>query len=283
MAFDGSTLPQPPLPEAPFGSRLPAWLWPGLVILAVGIVGSGLLGRTWGNSIGVPALIVTLLCWVAWPVLDSRAYERGSVLSYRLLSAGHFDDAERVLTPLGGRRWYTKAMRAFFLMHLAAAKLGQGRVAEALSLYRSSLEGRGLGTRIIEEFAAPGIALAYALLGETENASLWLEAVKRQLAPNPDQTIEAEMVIALRKGLPQVAEGLFEEAWPKIRGSAQGNILRAAQLLQAFALMRRGKEGELEPLLSQLRPAGHDEFLALTSHWPELDAFVDSRVAPSAS
>ncbi|MEO7096754.1 MAG: hypothetical protein ABI175_26080, partial [Polyangiales bacterium] len=138
----------------------------------------------------------------------------------------------------------------------------------------------GLGG--VRRMAAGQLARAFALGGDLDKATRWLEELrKRPMSGDPvycQALLDAvDALVQCRAGKFSEALAIYERAWPQLEAYLPVFQMREVWLLRAYAItmtssVRDG--GAAEPWLRMIRSTPPGGFTWLTAHWPELATFT---------
>jgi hypothetical protein len=131
--------------------------------------------------------------------------------------------------------------------------------------------------------AAVHLAFVQALSGQLDAAERWCAEARARITKNKDDRLDyaarlclAEAVVALRRGRSAEASALMTENWNTMREVLNGNTMRAAEVLRAFAEAAGGVRASntVAERLVRVEPVVPGEFAFLGVGWPEMRAFL---------
>lgn len=169
---------------------------------------------------------------------------------------------------------------------VGCAQLWAGRLGDAINTLATVERKRTvLGSSSIRVVAGVHLALAHALAGELEAAERWASETRARITKSKDDRLEyaarlclAETVVRLRRGQPAEALALLERNWTTMREVLNGNTMRVAEVLSAFAEAARGvrQSNTMAERLLRVEPVLPGDFAFLGVKWPEMQTFLDA-------
>ncbi len=142
-----------------------------------------------------------------------------------------------------------------------------------------------LGDDGVRRLAAGQLARAFALGGDLDKATQWLEALRtRPMTGDPiyyQALLEAiDALVLCRKGEFAEAVNVYERAWPLLEAYLPVLQMREVWLVRAYATTMMSSvrdSGAVEPWLRMIRATPPGGFTYLTAHWPELATFTTTQ------
>jgi hypothetical protein len=192
--------------------------------------------------------------------------------------AGAVKMFEAAAHKLRGQRPYAGMAR----LALADARMQQGDFDAALKVLQQVEQSPGLlyGSEL-RLLAAVDFGLVYALRGEVDVATRWLDDARRRLARTPGVRnfqagllCLAEAVAFARADRRQEAARLIERDWTRVEATVFATVMRRGWLLRAFLASADGARSTAEPYLTMLRSGRRGELDWMATKWPELKAFL---------
>ena len=134
----------------------------------------------------------------------------------------------------------------------------------------------------IRRLAAGQLARAFALGGDLDKATQWLEALRKRPLTGDHAYCQAlldaiDALVLCRQGKFAEAVKVYERAWPLLEAYLPIHQMREVWLLRAYAttMMSSVRDvGAAEPWLRMIRGTPPGGFTWLTAHWPELATFT---------
>ena len=208
-----------------------------------------------------------------------RSWRRGMAEAFDKLEKGDYDGAENTFRAVALKQRDP-------LLRSASADFGylalrRGDFDGALAIYSRAWRAPGIGSHAR---AAVGVnlALCFAAMGELEASEQWLP--KADTGQTPFYTPSSAAYVTARLGRYQDATdfSLPElESWQEVFVRHERRVL---YLMRAFAMQMLGESEDLVLAhASVAEPAYPGEFDYLTSHWDELDNFVQEKVVSASS
>lgn len=203
------------------------------------------------------------------------------------LAAGELEAAGQSFDVLCGQSRGAPALHSLIVYNRAWVYLGAGDADRAAALLTAVLHAGWLGRHgtLAPHYATAlgRLALAEALRGRLDVAQSWRTRAHEACSPaKRGQLLIVDMTLECMNADYERALELVEETWTKAENVLTARQLRAARLLEAFALERlksddyRGvsRSGDFVRALEAARPRGENEFTFLTAHWDEVAEFV---------
>jgi hypothetical protein len=218
-----------------------------------------------------------------------RRQVRGTGKLAALLEPGHLALADGDVA--GAVKTYEAAARKFrgqrayagmAKLGLADARMRQGDFDGALKVLNEVEQSPGvLYASELRLLAAVDFGLAYALRGETDVATRWLDDARRRLARTPGVRTSqagllclAEVITLARAGKRHEATRLLERDWSRVEATVLATVMRRGWLLRAFLAGTDPSRATAEPYLTMLRSGRRGELDWMATKWPELKAFL---------
>lgn len=134
----------------------------------------------------------------------------------------------------------------------------------------------------IRRMAAGQLARAFALGGDVEKATQWLEALRKRPMTGDPVYCQAlldsvDALVLCRKGDFAEAVRIYERAWPQLEAYLPVHQMREVWLLRAYATTMTSSvrdSGAAEPWLRMIRGTPPGGFTWLTARWLELATFT---------
>jgi hypothetical protein len=267
MAVNIQALPLPPeraLRPSRFGPMWVVWL---LLLLAFVVMFIFIRNPVHMVAGAGGAVLLTLAIFV----VQIKRWETAHLVSVSLMNSGELPQARLGFTIAAGRAWGLQ--RTWSVYHLGIAELRVGNVDRALSLFGACETGRTLKrVRALYAASAAYIAACFALKGNVETATHWLEAVQQRRGHEQvPQAVVAEVTVLAMQGHFEAVTNVLEQRSNDNR-AALGPLVRALALLKAYAQERQGKAPA--EALAAAKPMSPGEFDFFGAHWPDFAAFL---------
>ena len=255
----------PPKPELPPCESSPSYaaLWVGVAAMA---------------------LFVFVYRWFMKTYAQSLEFNVAQEPARLAIAERRFDAALEIFART--RHAYAKkpAYEASASLALGHAQMSAGRLDQAIETLATVERGRKvLFSSAVRTLAAAHLAFAQALAGQLEASERWATEARSRLGKNRDDRIDyaarlclAEAVVMLRRGRPEDASALLEKNWTVMREVLNGNTMRVAEVLSAFAESARGvrQSNTMAERLVRVEPVRPGDFTFLGVQWPEMQAFL---------
>jgi hypothetical protein len=196
---------------------------------------------------------------------------------------GDLAGAQRTFETVKRRYRIHPTLRVNTLFNLANVRVREGDLAGAIGQILALEEEQLLWVALagLSALSARQLAICYGLLGDLDNAERWM-ATTRERVPRPEDTslLFPETVLACRRGrYDEIAHRLAAQ-WREAESTLPGSGFRGLRVLRAFALHQSGgprMSGQVDELLTGMRPTRPQEFDWLGKHWPELAMFLETQ------
>lgn len=244
----------------------------GLGAVAAAAVGTVLPYGGWLAGLGVML--------VAYRVLMGR--HNGGIAKIndgvKLITAGDYDGAERVLVPIATGR-YTITCATYAIYNLGTVALRRGDMTTAIALYRAALalykSQRIVGLRAGAHIARSGLAFAYASTGQ-------LDLAERTLAEPIDvdvpQMLASETItralVALRRDKPETALVVLDTEKRLLRSAVAGDATSLQLAIEAVALHKLGGVFAGQPRTAARVPVDAEARAYVLRALPGCEAFL---------
>lgn len=232
------------------------------------------------------AILFFLYRWFVRTYRQSVDYNVGQEPGRFALAERRFGAALDVFTRTQAAYAKQAAYEGAASISLGNAQLWAGRLDEAISTFATIERKRAvLFSSSIRTLAAVHLTLAQALAGQLDASERWASETRSRIAKNRDDRIDyaarlclAEAVVLLRRGRAEDASALLERNWTIMREILNGNTMRAAEVLSAFAESTRGvrQSNTMAERLLRVEPTLPGDFAFLGVKWPEMQAFLDA-------
>ncbi|MBX7114038.1 MAG: hypothetical protein K1X64_06835 [Myxococcaceae bacterium] len=267
MAVNIQALPLPrerALRPSRFGPMWVVWVLLLLVFVLMFIFVSNPVRVVMGAG---AAVLVTLALFV----VQIKRWETAHLASVSLMNSGELGAARLGFKLAAGRSWGLQ--RTWSVYHLGIVELRAGNVARALELFGACERGRTMKrVKGLYGASAAHIAFCFALKGDVQMASQWLETVQQRRGHEPvPQAILAEVMVLAMQGHFEAVANMLEPRAADNR-SVLGPLSRLLNVLRAYAQDRLGNSPQAALTAAQPYAAGDFDFAG--AHWPDFAAFL---------
>lgn len=202
------------------------------------------------------------------------------------LAERRYADAAKIFLDTATKHRKRPVYEAGAMRDLGLAEMWSGRFDEAIAAYVKVERAAGvLFSSGIRTLAAVDLALVNALAGDLPTATRWASEGRDRLAKNKDQRFGtaatlclAEAIVSMRQGHLAEATALLEKNWLPLREACNANLMRAIEVVRAFAEAGGGvrEYNTVAERLVRVAPVLPGELTFLGAKWPEMRAFLDA-------
>ena len=282
-------LPEEPPAQKPPRSKLRRTLFTWLGLIAFFIIIYAMFDTS-PNASGAAkdfAGLGQVLVWVVpaavmigifvWTVSGSRRFNARQAPMLAALEDGQYARAAEQFGALA-RRYRTKpGLASVASYHQGFALIRAGDAAAAVGVLLGVERRIELGVDGARRLAAIELARAFAIGGDVEKATRWLDEARRRGADLSGDLLIIEGMVLCRAGRFEDAARHFDDTWTRIEARTHLRGMRDAWLLRAFAVAGTStprNSGAIEPWLHLVRTTTPSSFAWLTAHWPALATFA---------
>ena len=215
----------------------------------------------------VPAAIGILLV-VGFTIREFRRARADVLPHLELADSGDIEEATIAVAEMAKRErdWRRKSFLIGILAHL---ELRAGNRGHAEALARESVRHPQSGQPVLERSLLANLAMILMLAGEEAEA---MELLPKSPTPDPVTDSNRLVIWSVAGRWQEVADYQYLRM-PQMQGLRHNN--RVMALMKAMALAEsKGGALKLQRYLDEARPRLENEFAYLSSHWPELEAFI---------
>lgn len=267
MAVNIQALPLPSersLRPSRFGPMWVVWVLLLLVFVLMFIFVSNPVRVVMGAG---TAVLLTLAIFV----VQIKRWETAHLASVSLMNSGELGAARLGFKLAAGRSWGLQ--RTWSVYHLGIAELRAGNVDRALALFGACESGRTMKrVKGLYGASAAHIAFCFALKGDVQMATQWLETVQQRRGHEQvPQAILAEVMVLAMQGHFEAVANMLEPRAADNR-SVLGPLSRLLNVLRAYAQDRLGHSPQAALVAAQPFTTGDFDFAG--AHWPDFAAFL---------
>jgi tetratricopeptide (TPR) repeat protein len=290
-------LPHEPPPQSPpkSSAKTTIMIWLVLIVMFIAIynlIGTSPRGRGavveqtgfawwWLAIAGVIGLALPI-AFMAVMFRGSEKFNTAQSVGLDAIARGQYAKAVDIFEALA-KRFRTKPnFAAVARYNQGYALLLGGDSAAAVGVLLAAERTPKLALGGVRRMTAGQLARAFALGGDVDKATQWLEALRKRPATGDHAYCQAlldavEALVLCRQGKYTEATAVYERAWPLLEAYLPVHQMREAWLLRAYSItmtssVRDG--GAAEPWLRMIRGTPPGGFVWLTAHWPELATFT---------
>ncbi len=230
------------------------------------------------------AIVVWFVGYMAVATFHVKRFNADSVTMMAMLGRGEHDKAAELCAGWARGVTVPAVITSAARHNIAWATLRKGQLNEARALFSTNelANARWLKANQMYSVSALDRALCSALLGELDQARRALDdaetrALRAHLSYAAMRAF-VDAVIACRDGRAAEAAKALADRWTEYETMTTGDVLRPLRVVRAFALAQEGPRnaGQVETMISAVRPAYPTEYAFLAVSWPEMAAFLAS-------
>lgn len=282
------------LPEAPPAQKPPMSKWRRTLFTWLGLIALltivyAMFDRSPNASRAAKefAGLVQVLVWVVpaavvigmfgWALRGSRRFNARQAVALAVLENGHYARAAEQFGALARHYRARPGLASVASYNQGFALIRAGDAAAAVGVLLGVERGIQLRDDGARRLAAIELARAFAIGGDVEKATRWLDEARDRGADLSGDLLTVQGMVMCRAGRFEDAARHFDDTWTRIESRTHLRGMRDAWLLRAFAIAGTSTPrdtGAIEPWLHLIRTTTPSSFAWLTAHWPALATFA---------
>jgi tetratricopeptide (TPR) repeat protein len=193
---------------------------------------------------------------------------------------GRYSDAARLFAELAAHERNLPPFAAQAEYYRGYASMCDAQFASAAESLLRVEKLLAPNTPPLRRLVAITLTRCFALAGDLDQASHWLEMASERVAAVPSPWFESALwqvtgLVICRRGDFDEACRHYERGWKRFLPSVPRDERTEVGLLRAFAITHKhGQPRVASPWIKQLRRARRDGVYRLTAEWPEMATFA---------